>query len=513
MAAIAQLRSVLRLRAAAASLAIRVRLEIAAADLAMLAAWCSYDVEQHEQARRLWTVALELCRHTEHPRAADLAVDVLLDIAHQSLHLMRPDEALRLAGFGFTVESNSPGVVSDATRSYIANVQSWSYAVLGDITACERALGRAEQHFAAVDPGTAPSWAAHVDFAEFAAQQGHAWYLLSVTQPDAAARAVPLLAAATGAQGSDYARTRAVNLAGLAGSYARADDIDAAVNIGRRALEEISRTSSVRAYRRLRMLDDCPRLTRLSRATPTNEARAGVATSVTRWIADHGGPALAPTSHAQPVREAGTVATLWPYLPSPSIPRARDLARAVRELHDLDAQPPALPVHQPLARLYETLDLDTMRDQPVLPSDTREWLLARASVLKHAYDTTTTPLGRGLIHGDVQPDNLLQDRGGRWLLIDWDRASHGPRELDLAFAVPDHFHESDNDRAEFSAAYGDDSTTWTGWTLIRDLTELHSLANYIRRATTNPAAHDELHRRVDSLVNDERSVVWHSVSD
>ncbi len=96
---------------------------------------------------------------------------------------------------------------------------------------------------------------------------------------------------------------------------------------------------------------------------------------------------------------------------------------------------------------------------------------------------------------------------------DWDRASHGPRELDLAFAVPDHCHESDNDRAEFSAAYRDDITTWTGWTLICDLTELHSLASYIRRAATNPAAHDELHRRVDSLVNDERSVVWRSVSD
>jgi hypothetical protein len=27
-----------------------------------------------------------------------------------------------------------------------------------------------------------------------------------------------------------------------------------------------------------------------------------------------------------------------------------------------------------------------------------------------------------------------------------------------------------------------------------------------------PAARDELHRRVDSLVNDERSVVWRSVS-
>lgn len=103
----------------------------------------------------------------------------------------------------------------------------------------------------------APPWAAHVDTAELTAQQGHAWYLLSATQPDAAVRAVSLLTAVTSAQGSDYARTRAVNLAGLAGSHARAGDVDAAVSIGRHAVEEIIRTSSRRAYQRLRMLDGC----------------------------------------------------------------------------------------------------------------------------------------------------------------------------------------------------------------------------------------------------------------
>lgn len=104
---------------------------------------------------------------------------------------------------------------------------------------------------------SAPPWASHVDTAEFIAQQGHAWYLLSANERYAAQRAVPLLSEATATQGSDYARTRAVNLAGLAGSHARAGDIDSAVHLGRYALEEIGRTSSRRAYQRLRMLDDC----------------------------------------------------------------------------------------------------------------------------------------------------------------------------------------------------------------------------------------------------------------
>ncbi|MDQ2883820.1 MAG: aminoglycoside phosphotransferase family protein [Actinomycetota bacterium] len=251
---------------------------------------------------------------------------------------------------------------------------------------------------------------------------------------------------------------------------------------------------------------------RLSGATPTNEARAARAVSLTSWIVAHGGPALAPTPHPQPVRDAGTVATLWPYLPSSTVPRARDLANAVRELHHLDGQPPPLPGHQPLARLHEALDLDAARDHPLLATDSYEWILAHAARLQYAYETISMPLGRGLIHADAQLDNLIQDCDGRWLLIDWDRASHGPRELDLAYAVPDHFHDSDIERTEFSSAYGYDITTWPGWTLIRDLIELHSLASYIRRAATNLAARNEFDRRVVSLVNNDRSVVWRGVS-
>lgn len=256
-AATAQLRALLRLREAKMRPAVRSRLDMITADLAMLTAWCSYDVEQHDQARHLWMVALKICQYTDHPRAGDLAVDVLLDMAHQSLHRSRPREALRLVGLGLAVENYSPGSVSDLTRSYLSSVQSWSYAALGERVSCERALGRAEEHFTAVDPATAPPWAAHVDSAEFAAQQGHAWYLLSATDAGAADRAVALLAASTNAQSDEYARTRAVNLAGLAGSYARTGEVASAVQLGFRALKEIDRTSSRRAYQRLRMLDDC----------------------------------------------------------------------------------------------------------------------------------------------------------------------------------------------------------------------------------------------------------------
>ncbi|HET9117384.1 MAG TPA: hypothetical protein VFN75_04785 [Pseudonocardiaceae bacterium] len=49
----------------------------------------SYDAERHNDARRLWMIALSVARQADHPRAMDLTAGLLLDMAHQSLHLRR----------------------------------------------------------------------------------------------------------------------------------------------------------------------------------------------------------------------------------------------------------------------------------------------------------------------------------------------------------------------------------------------------------------------------------------
>lgn len=88
----------------------------------------------------------------------------------------------------------------------------------------------------------------------------------------------------------------------------------------------------------------------------------------------------------------------------------------------------------------------------------------------------------------------------------------GPRELDLLTGLPDHFHEPEADRATFRAAYGYDLTHWPSWTLLCDIAELHSLASYIRLASSKPAAAGELTKRVKSLRSGDRSVRWQAIS-
>lgn len=252
---------------------------------------------------------------------------------------------------------------------------------------------------------------------------------------------------------------------------------------------------------------------RLAHDTPPQVDRARNVVAVCRWLTEHHGPTLTPIDLPQPVFASCTVATVWPYLPPSKVPDPAALGATLRALHAVTAPPPPVPTYQPLVRLREALELDATRDVPALTADQHTWLATLADHLCAAYADLTPCLGSGLVHGDAHTENLLHDPAtDRWVLIDFDHAAHGPRELDLLFAAPDHFQEPAADRDSFTRAYGHDLFSWPGWTSLRDISEAHSLASYIRRAPTTPAAATELARRLHSLQTADRTVRWRTVS-
>jgi Ser/Thr protein kinase RdoA (MazF antagonist) len=253
---------------------------------------------------------------------------------------------------------------------------------------------------------------------------------------------------------------------------------------------------------------------RLAADTAPQVERARKVVAVSRWVAEHGGPALAPTDLSQPVLAASTVATVWPYLP-PSTPDPVALGAALRELHAITAPAPPVPAYRPLTRLLEALNLDTARDTPALSTEQHAWLTDHADQLRAAYSVVAaaSALDAGLIHGDAHTSNLLRDPATRrWVLIDFDHAAHGPRELDLLYAAPDHFHQPAADRDAFTRGYGHDLLRWPGWTTLRDISEAHSLASYIRRAPTTPPAAAELACRLHSLRTACSTTSWTSIN-
>jgi hypothetical protein len=194
-AAVAELHQVRRLEDATCSEDVRLGLRLATADLAMMAAYVSYDVEEHDSARRLWTFALDTARRTaeNHPRSTDLAVNVLLDIADQALHLGHPREALHHVQLTSATAASRKYPASAITRSVTSAYLGWCRASLGEAEPCRRAMGQARDEFASADPGSAPPWAQHVTDAVMSAEQGHSLYLLSLTDPDFALAAIEQL--------------------------------------------------------------------------------------------------------------------------------------------------------------------------------------------------------------------------------------------------------------------------------------------------------------------------------
>ncbi|WP_174186464.1 helix-turn-helix domain-containing protein [Nocardia barduliensis] len=258
-AALTQLQQVRALRSATCPDDLRPRLLIATAELASMAGWLAYDVEDHDAARKLWTYALDAAHQGEdHPRSTDLTVSVLLDMAHQSLHLGRPDEALKVAQLAQATAGNRKHPAAITTEAYVFAVLGWSRATRGEIEPMRRALGQSEERYDDANSAPVPSWArcwrGVVSEAEITAQQGYAMHLLSQSQPEYAPQAVTMLGQAVGSYENAHARSRAVNLPPLAAAQFRAGDTESAIKTGYQAISAIGNVSSTRCYARLKDL-------------------------------------------------------------------------------------------------------------------------------------------------------------------------------------------------------------------------------------------------------------------
>lgn len=191
--AVAHLRSVLPLLGAQVPPDLRPRLRIATAHLAMITGWMSFDVTQHDAARRLWMIGLEFARDSDHPLGCDLTAYLLYDMANQAVAVGRPDEALKLVHIGQAAAVGSHPV-SAATASALSGISARAHAARGDARACDLALHQAEEQFASIDHQTSPPWGGYGDVG-LAAHQGAVHYALARPErdPAAASRAVALL--------------------------------------------------------------------------------------------------------------------------------------------------------------------------------------------------------------------------------------------------------------------------------------------------------------------------------
>jgi transcriptional regulator with XRE-family HTH domain len=253
-AAVAQLGNVMKMRESRCTEPVRAELRLATAELGAVAGRMSFDVEQHEGARRWWLIGLGAARESNHELATDLMVHLQLEMALQSIHLRNPKEALSFTRLAEMTVVNGDHPVSTQTRTDIFLQQAKSQAMLGKADLCQRALDQGQQCADNADPTTVPPWSACVTPADITAHIGSAMYRLTQHDPGHAPVAIEHLRTAIDTFGDEYARSRAVNLPSLAGAYVQVGDLDTAITTGHRAITEISALSSTRLHERLRTL-------------------------------------------------------------------------------------------------------------------------------------------------------------------------------------------------------------------------------------------------------------------
>ncbi|MGS2807661.1 MULTISPECIES: aminoglycoside phosphotransferase family protein [Nocardia] len=236
--------------------------------------------------------------------------------------------------------------------------------------------------------------------------------------------------------------------------------------------------------------------------------RAAASVMVAQWLVSQGFPATEPLLD-HPVEFGDTTVTFWVYYPQPDRgdPPARELGALLRMLHTLPRPPLELPAYQPLAGLQHAL-----HNPGTLSASDLAWLTDRAAAVIEQYHQLESHLGVGFVHGDAYTGNTLWGPHGV-LLGDWDEASIAPRELDLINVYQDvRYGTPESELDEFTYAYGWDVRDWDGFTVLRDMRDLHTLTGFIRRSSHDPAIAAELQLRIEVLRNPDDTRLWHAAT-
>jgi aminoglycoside phosphotransferase (APT) family kinase protein len=218
-------------------------------------------------------------------------------------------------------------------------------------------------------------------------------------------------------------------------------------------------------------------------------------------------------------------ASIWTLVPQPPhktwIPS--DLARPMRAIHTIENPSASLPhwntvekARQRLAgvRALDEHDHRLMREWSItvgLPLDKIVNRLERwCDQLDDEVGEIQWHLADGVIHGDAHTGNLLVAQNGESLLCDLDSVAIGPREWDLVPAAhgATRFGDDRDWYRTFSAEYGFDITTWSGWDTLRQVRELQLVTSVIASLSGRPAVARQLAHRLRTIFAGDTTVTW-----
>ncbi len=243
----------------------------AAAELTLFAGWTAFDTEHHGQARHYYGQALKLAQSANNPLAE---ARVLSTMAHQAVHLNKPDQALLLAqaavAAGRRAQASPQAMALLLSREARATALKTKPAKSGDRHAAKqitRLLVEAERAHEQGGRDSDPRWVLEFDEPELAAQVG---IILHLAGDDD--RAAERLEHSAQAFATYRPRSSHLNRVNAAEAYLSMGELEQALDHARVATAGAAALTSPRLVEHIKRFDK--RLMAYEKSTQVREFRA-----------------------------------------------------------------------------------------------------------------------------------------------------------------------------------------------------------------------------------------------
>ncbi|MGW4823668.1 phosphotransferase enzyme family protein [Streptomyces sp. NPDC004227] len=230
--------------------------------------------------------------------------------------------------------------------------------------------------------------------------------------------------------------------------------------------------------------------------------------AVSQWLADEGFPAARIVEDLeQPLVVDGHPVTFWHLIVEGDRKATYgELGATLRDLHAFK-----LPNELELPS-FDPFDKQGRRlDRAVIPEDDKVFLRKRWRELRDKYAELHFETPKGPVHGDAHVQNLMVDDQGQVILIDFEAFCFDHPEWDLMVTAVEHHSlgwQTDEQYADFVAAYGRDLYDWPGYETLRGLQEFGMTTWLMQNVQEDERTAAEYRRRIAGLRNDDAPRDW-----
>ncbi len=226
---------------------LRAELFTAVGFLGHTAGFMAFDAYVHEDARRMFSLALACAEESGnwHLRAKALS-----SMARQAIWRGDPDMGLTLIDVAFIRAER----LTSTERAMLLAAKGRALAKLGREEETLWAVGQADEEFGHSEPVNDPVWMAYYDVAQHVGDTGHALFDLAVRNNKHADEAARRLDGAVNGHSATFARSRAISQTKLASLLMKTGDPHEAAAIGAAALDAAGKIHSRRAADDIREL-------------------------------------------------------------------------------------------------------------------------------------------------------------------------------------------------------------------------------------------------------------------